>query len=275
MAAELVDPFVPNVEAYLQRIGYGGSSAVGEDVLHAITSHHAASIPFENLDVLSGRGIDLAGKAIERKLVFEKRGGYCFEQNRYLRWILLALGFEVSTLSARVRWLLPREVTPPCTHLFLKVTLPNGALVTDVGIGGCSLTKALKWEDGLIQETPQDQRRLVYESGRWFHQIRFDTKWLDVCEFCDEPMPMIDVEVANWWTSTNPDSKFIRNLIISRTSMDGSRQSLMNREYTIRKYGCAAVKQWVNSPQALEELLWKEFDLKWKGGVNFSVLGFK
>jgi N-hydroxyarylamine O-acetyltransferase len=68
-----------NLPAYLQRIGYSGSLEPTLAVLHEIVACQAASIPFENVDVQLGKGIDLAPAAIEDKLVTRGRGGYCFE----------------------------------------------------------------------------------------------------------------------------------------------------------------------------------------------------
>lgn len=38
-----------------------------------------------------------------------------------------------------------------------------------------------------------------------------------------DPVPMIDIETANWRTSTYPGSPFVRGPIISATAHDGSR----------------------------------------------------
>ena len=81
----------PDLEAYLARIGYAGSRAGTADVLGAIHAAHAASIPFENLDILLGRTIATDLPAITRKLVHDRRGGYCFEQNALLGAALRAL----------------------------------------------------------------------------------------------------------------------------------------------------------------------------------------
>ncbi|MQA17573.1 MAG: arylamine N-acetyltransferase, partial [Pseudonocardiaceae bacterium] len=42
---------------------------------------HALSIPFENLDVMLGRGVDIELNAVQAKLVAGGRGGYCYEHN--------------------------------------------------------------------------------------------------------------------------------------------------------------------------------------------------
>ena len=95
-----------------------------------------AAIPFENLDVVLGRGIDLSDEAVDDKLIHRKRGGYCFEQNTLFMRVLLALGFDVTPISARVRIGRTREETPARTHVFLRVPIDGVHYLADVGVGG-------------------------------------------------------------------------------------------------------------------------------------------
>src|SRR6185312_5860671 len=110
--------------------------------LHALTEAHAQAIPFENLDVILGRPIQLDLESLHRKLIVDRRGGYCFEQNGLLLYVLQQLDFDVKPISARVRIDRPREVTPQRTHLFLRVEVDGESWLTDVGVGALSLTRA-------------------------------------------------------------------------------------------------------------------------------------
>src|SRR4029077_3297684 len=112
-----------DVDAYFARTGYAGPVAPTLPVLNGIVRAHAQAIPFENLDVLLGRPIGLSTDALQRKLVARRRGGYCFEQNGFLLEVLAAIGFEVTPLSARVRFERPPGVIPPRTHLFVRVEI--------------------------------------------------------------------------------------------------------------------------------------------------------
>ena len=38
---------------------------------------HVAAIPFEAIDALLGRGVDISPAAVDAKLVGGRRGGYC------------------------------------------------------------------------------------------------------------------------------------------------------------------------------------------------------
>ncbi len=70
-----------DLETYLNRINFGGSTDVCPDTLTRLHHAHFYTFPFENFDVLLGRGISLDPQVVFNKLVLKKRGGYCFELN--------------------------------------------------------------------------------------------------------------------------------------------------------------------------------------------------
>lgn len=210
-----------------------GPHASDLDTLHGITRAHAQAIPFENVDVLLGRRIELAPDALYRKLVVAQRGGYCFEQNGLLLEVLTRLGFDVHPLSARVRvGTTYRSVDLPRTHLLLKVRINDAYWITDVGVGAASLTRALRLKASVEQVTPHDRRRLQHVAHKWYHQILRGGDWQDVYEFTGEEMPLIDRMVGNWYTSTHPDSKFRKNLTAALAQPDGGRVTLHNHTLT-------------------------------------------
>src|SRR5579862_7365644 len=95
-----------DLTAYFTRIGFGGPArpAPTLDTLRALHLLHPQAIPFENLDVLLGRPVTLDLASIQRKLVAEGRGGYCYEHNLLLRSVLQTLGFRVRSFGGRVLW---------------------------------------------------------------------------------------------------------------------------------------------------------------------------
>ena len=266
-------PFAPDLDAYFARIGYTGPREATLTTLHAVLHAHVSSIPFENLDVLLGRGIDLDPAAIEQKLVHGKRGGYCFEQNTLLLHVLTALGYLVTPLSARVRLLRPREFTPPRTHLFLRVELDGVPWVADAGVGSASLTTCIRLDLASEQATAHEPRRITREDGRSFHQIRLGEDWSDVYEFTGEAMPPIDRELANWWTSTNPGSKFCQSLAVARSGPDGTRYAIRDREFVYRCGATTLEQIAITTPEQLLAVLAQHFGLHFPAGTRFGGPG--
>ncbi len=266
-----------DVDAYLARIGYAGpaSAPANLETLRAIQFAHVCSVPFENLDVLIDRPISLDPMDIHRKLVSEHRGGYCFELNGLLIEVLKMLGFSVEPLSARVRFAATRDMTPPRTHLFARVTIDDVPWCVDVGVGGLSPSTPFRMDTDEAQSSPHDTRRIVRDglNGNWFHQLRIDDEWRDVCEFTGEHMPGIDRRVANWWTSTNPESKFRQNIMAALALPDGSRYTLQTREFTHRSRCDVLAQECIESSAQLHELLRCRFNLTLPPETRFGIDG--
>ncbi len=257
-----------DLDAYFRRTGYAGPRTPDLATLHAVTLHHATSIPFENLDVLLGRPILLEPEAIFQKLVHDRRGGYCFEQNSLLLAVLAALGYRVTPLGARVRWQIARDVIPARTHLFVRVHLAEGDWLTDVGMGGASLTGALPLEFDRELPTPHEPRRLVREGGRMFHQLWTGTEWTDCCEFTYDVMHPIDCAVANWWTSASPASHFRTNVVVGRAGRDGTRKAIRAGEFTHRRGAEILAREPITGDAHLLGLLATHFDLHFPAGTR-------
>ena len=264
--------FRPDLDAYFARIGYAGPRNPTLEVLNSIAEAHIQSIPFENLDVLLGRPIRLEPAAIFQKLVLDRRGGYCFEQNGLLLEILGAMGFQVAPLSARVRLQRPRDFTPPRTHVFLRAGIDGESWLVDVGVGGLSPTAAIRLdESGRMQTTPHESRRIVREDGRLFHQVLLGPQWCDVYEFTLEEMPLIDRELGNWYTSAHPESHFRDRLIVARAAPEGVRLTLQNDEFSIRGRDGHADTRKLTSPDELLEVLATQFGLHFPAGTRFNT----
>ena len=258
-----------DLDAYCARIGYDGPRTPTLDTLNDLMSAHVQRVPFENLDVLLGRGIMLEPAALQQKIVYGRRGGYCFEQNGLFLLVLTQLGFDVTPLSARVRYQRPRDYTPARTHLFLRVRIDGVPWVADVGVGGLSLTSAIRFDLEGEQATRHEPRRVIAEDGRFFHQARLGGDWHDVLEFTGEAMPPIDRELANWFTSTHPQSHFRNRLVAARALPDGGRLTLVNRELSTRARTGEAVTRVLRTPGELLDVLADGFDLHFPAGTVF------
>lgn len=269
-----------DLKSYLKRIKYDGPQGVPTtlETLRSIQRCHSCAIPFENLDVLLGVPIRLGINQVEQKLIGDKRGGYCFEQNNLMFGVLRELGFEVEALSGRVRFSQARDEIPPRTHLFARVMLDGVPWLVDVGVGGLTPTAPIRMDTDEPQPTMHDTRRIVQGEPcnglpRWFHQVQIDGEWFDIYQFTGEHMPMIDWEVSNWWTSTNPESKFRQSIMAAIADPDGSRHTLSNRVYTHRKAGETITETYIESSIELFDILSTPFGIDLPGDTEFGIDG--
>ena len=264
--------FALDVDAYLARIGYAGSRAPTLPTLRALHLQHVLAVPFENLDVLLDRTIALELPALEEKIVRARRGGYCYEQNTLFAGVLRALGFEVSTLIARVRWQVPAERGTPRSHMILQIDIDRTPWIVDVGFGSIGLTGPIQLQPDVEQPTPHEPRRLVRRDAYFVHQVRLGPEWHDVFQFTSDPVPAVDYEMANWFTNKHPRSHFQQNLIVTRVLPDG-RAILFNRELTIRRLDGPVEKREVSTPADLLIALKDIFDLGFPAGTRFGRPG--
>jgi N-hydroxyarylamine O-acetyltransferase len=262
-----------DLPAYFARIGYDGPVEPTLAALNAIVQAHVQSIPFENLDVLQGRPIELVPDALERKLVHGHRGGYCFEQNGLLLLVLESIGFAVKPLSARVRYGRPSGVVPPRTHLFLRVEIDGISWLADVGVGGFSMTSAIRLDSPDEQVTPHESRRIAREGALRVHQVRFGGEWHDLYEFTLEEMPLVDRELANWYTSAHPQSDFRNRLVVALALPGGRRKTLLNREFNDRQRNGTSDGRVIESHQELLAVLADDFGLHLERGSTLACSG--
>ncbi len=218
-----------DIDAYFERIGYSGPRKPTLETLTAIQMGHMSRIPFENLDVLLGRGVRLDLDSLQTKLVMAKRGGYCFEHSTLLGAVLEQLGFSVERRAARVVLFLgPTEA--PRTHMFLLVTLPEGRFVVDPGFGG----SGARFPVPLDGERGRASHWIAREGRNIILRFKRDGEDVDgwVSDY-DEVNNLIDFEMGNHMTSTHPTSPFKQIIMMSIVTLTG-RVTVMNRDVTFR-----------------------------------------
>jgi N-hydroxyarylamine O-acetyltransferase len=211
-----------DLDAYLARIGLEGRPNLAQ-----VHRAHSTSIPFENLDPRRGLPVSLEPEDLERKLVTERRGGYCFEQNLLLKAALEALGAEVELFLARVRY--GGEATRPRGHLVLRVHAEDLSWHADVGFGLGTLFEPLPFGPGAAHEQSGWHYRIVEDGAELVLQSMEGEEWVDLYGFPPQPVPFIDLETSNWWVSTHPRSPFVSGLMVSIQENDGTRTSLTDR----------------------------------------------
>ena len=249
-----------NLDAYFDRIAYAGPRTPTLETLRAITLLHATTIPFENLSVLTDGPPDLELPALEAKLVDQGRGGYCYEQNGLLAAALVALGFEVHGLSARVRYGTPPDVVTPRSHRLMRVETPEGTAFADVGFGGLTLTAPVmsRWQEE--QDTPHERVRLVPAENDFLLQALVDGAWTDVYRFDLAVHLPPDYVQQNWHTATRPNGLFSNNVIAAMPMPEG-RYALFNRTLTWRPLAGEKVRTAVRSKAELREVLAEVFSI--------------
>jgi len=213
-----------DLEAYFRRIEYVGGRGPTVAALMDLHLAHATHIPFENIDVMLQRPIRIDLGSIESKLVHNRRGGYCYEQNLLFAAVLEQLGFDVTLLAARVRFGAQRIL--PRTHVALAVDCEGDRWLADLGFGSCGLLVPIPMLAGEYQQFAWTYR-LVREGDLWVLRAPVGGVWQDLYVFTLEPQLAVDFEPPNHYVSTHPDSRFVQTLTVQRVAAD-SRRVLRN-----------------------------------------------
>ncbi|HEY9675182.1 MAG TPA: arylamine N-acetyltransferase [Waterburya sp.] len=220
-----------DLDAYFQRIGYSGDRTPTLRTLQSIHQHHAEAIAFENLNPFLKQSVPLDLKSLQQKLIYEGRGGYCFEQNLLFRSVLIAVGFQVTNLAARVLFNLPEGRITPRSHMLLQVDIDGEKYIADVGFGGLTLTAPLSLTPDIEQSTPHEPFRLIATDHTYIMQAYIAQEWKSLYRFDLQEQQLPDYEVSNWYVSTHPNSLFVTTLIAARPDSD-CRYALRNNQLT-------------------------------------------
>lgn len=216
------------LSAYLSRIGLAAAPPVSGEGLIALQAAHRSRIPFENLDVMLGRPILIDSASAFDKLVTQRRGGYCFEQNRLFADMLEEMGFPVRPLLARVLLGAPPESVTPRTHVLLHLEVDGAPWIADAGFGG-SFTPPMPLLDQATAQTKDGARHRLRKigrpgdlSGEWvLERAGPGGEWLAQYCFDLSPVAPIDLEQCNHWTSTRAETRCTSFHILSIALPDG------------------------------------------------------
>jgi N-hydroxyarylamine O-acetyltransferase len=238
-----------DLDRYLARIGLAAAPEASPEGVAALQSAHRLAIGFENLDVMLRRPIHIEAANVFDKLVMRGRGGYCFEQNRLFSDVLSALGVPNRPLLARVRLGQPEGAQPPRTHVCLLASIAGSAWLVDAGFGGSNLAPLplLDGAEALTADGARHRLRRTGErgsfSGEWLLEragpatatdgrAAPHADWQDQYAFDLSEVVPDDLEQANHWTSTRPDTRFTTLHVASIPLVTGF-ASMVDRDLTV------------------------------------------
>ena len=139
--------------------------------------------------------------------------------------------------------------------------------LADVGFGGESLLYPLRFKIDEVQPQFGWQYRIAAERDYYTVQSMRPEGWFDLYRFTLEPRHPIDYEVANHYTSTYSQSRFMQNLIAARPSPE-ARVSLWNRTLLIQTPN-GTTETPVAGDEELLQLLDERFGLHFPAGAKF------
>ena len=247
--------------AWLTRIGYSGPLTPTVETLNRLIFAHSHSIAYETLDIMLGHPPKLDVPTLQRKMIANRRGGYCFEQNMLFRAGLRSLGYSITSLQGRVVRGLAIDAPRPAIHMLLKVELPEGSYLADVGFGNLAPTSALLLVPQIEQETPHEVMRFIDVGGELTLQARLKDSWQHIYRVIPYPRYDGEYEITNWYTATHPETPYQGNIIVAKPGPSRSRITMYNARVTVRDADGRADKRWLADEREFKDVLCGEFGL--------------
>lgn len=212
------------VRQYLDRLHVEDVGPPTIEQLAFLHEQHLLRVPFENLDIQLGVPIVLEEDNILKKIVDDRRGGFCYELNTAFAWLLRQLGYNVKMFAAEVA----REEGGfgiPFDHMVLHVML-DGAWLADVGFGD-SFRYPVPLMSEVSIEQLGDRYRFSTEEDWW---ITERARWNDVAfkpqyRFTLVSRRLEEFEPGCRYHQTSPASTFTQKTVCTR-ALPGGRVTL-------------------------------------------------
>lgn len=249
---------LPDGKAYAARLGLSWPLTPDLDTLDQIVLAHQCTVPFENLCCYDERRVpSLEIPALYRKVVEERRGGFCFELNALLESFLRSAGYDCWSVSVRITR--GKDFVPPMLHRGVLVRLDGRLYYCDVGYGGPQPPAPI----------PLDGRRTVCGETFWGEPVdeHWQSIWRVTSEGTDEkvfefwtiPQPPVYFAPYAYYSGSSPDSTFTQRRVVNLRTPNGS-LALTGNVFTERADGRVTETR-LESPEAVSRVLSERFGI--------------
>lgn len=146
--------------------------------------------------------------------------------------------------------------------MLIRVDLPEGPYLADVGFGGCLLDAPLQLRADIEQRTAMGTFRLTQSDGMFLLSAKQPAGWRAIYAFNLEAQLPADYDIGNWYTSTHPGVIFANMLLLERLSHD-KRYQLVNRRFIVEaRDGEVISERIIASAAELGQVLDETFNVK-------------
>ncbi|MFC6339975.1 arylamine N-acetyltransferase [Pseudomonas sp. CCM 7891] len=254
-------PRLAHSRLYLQRLGYDTPPAPTLQTLRSLQLRHVSTFAFETLSSLLHAPVPIDVSSVEQKVLFDGRGGYCYELNQLFLALLQELGFDARGITGRVVMGGPPDALTSRTHRLSLVTVDGVRYISDVGFGGMVPSSPLQLDTEAPQATAHEPYRLSLKEDKYTLWAQVAGEWRGLYVFDLQPQSRIDYEVGNWYVSTHPESLFLGQLKVALLA-PGLRQTLNNGYYAVHYLDRDSEKRAIQDVDELMALLQDNFGIR-------------
>jgi len=238
------------VHTYLQALGLDGRNLDFQFLKDAV-ARHLSLFAFSSVGCQLDDDLPLDFDSLYRRIVIQRRGGYCFEQNGFFYEVLEELGFSPNLYLARV--IHNQDTHPGLTHRISTVVNEGRQYVIDVGFG--SLGPAIPVPMGAVESSDRDKVFRIAEKqpGEYHMQVLKDGDFFSLYRFELSRYGQADCELGHFYSHRHPDAAFVNHLVVSLI-LDHETRSLRDLRYwVISRSGTQKIE--INSTEHLRKIL--------------------
>jgi N-hydroxyarylamine O-acetyltransferase len=144
----------------------------------------------------------------------------------------------------------------------LRVELPEGPFLADVGFGNLAPTAPLQLSPLIEQETPHETMRFIAMNGELILQSKLGDRWEHIYRVVSLPRFDAEYEICNWFTGTHPQSPYRNNMIAALPGPGGTRLTLFNARFNVRHPSGQVVRQTLQHELEYRNVLEKSFGIR-------------
>lgn len=266
------------VDKYLEQLGLCREEAAPtHDFLCRLLPLHTDRCPFSSvLPRLGVHELPLDFRSLYDTMIRDRRGGYCFQQNKFLYDVLSNLGYDTRLVLARVTNNRP-NFRPGLTHRITLVHFPSErTYVVDVAFGEKCPPAPVPLHHHChdeLEEVDRSRRRFrvfcaptnsdpdplhmqMYQplTDDWFTTYKFDLGMT----YSEQ-----DCEVGHFYSFRSPDAIFVKTLVVSRRRQKDVVLELirLNLKTIATEDGAILQERVIQSAIELRETLWELFGI--------------
>ncbi|SHJ73090.1 N-hydroxyarylamine O-acetyltransferase [Clostridium cavendishii DSM 21758] len=237
------------VKEYLKKINFHNNLNLDLETLKKIHIQHLLHIPFDNLDIVYNKKIELDADKVLNRIINGHRGGVCYELNGLALRLLKYIGFNVKCLSGQVS-----DKGTLFDHNFLMVELQNENWLFDVGLEQ-NFFEPLKFSINEVQKDKVGYFKIITHED-WGYKLlysldgnNYKTKYL----FSLQERQIEDFKPYCAFFEASITSPFVNNKICA-ISTEEARISLKNDTLSITQSGVQSKTKIENNQEFVNKL---------------------
>jgi N-hydroxyarylamine O-acetyltransferase len=259
-----------NLAAYFERIGYTGTTEPTLENLKKLQTASLFAVPFENLNLHMPREIILEENLLFSKIVHEKRGGYCFEQNGLFSAVLREMGYEVQRIESVMFNHETQRFSVTLCHMGIMVILDGKRYLVDVA---SNFLEPLDIDNREIHTQKTGRFQIQFDGERYsLHtQLNGAEKLLLTYIFFTVPHDLEDYAPANDYMQHSQHSSFTQRRICTQLKADG-RYTLSDKIFVYTDWEGVREEALIESEEQFHALLEEHFGISLQTNPPQAVL---